>query len=397
MISCISELRRSRAAVLAVVSLAIFTDMFSFGVIVPILPRILSRVGEVSDARQSVLYVCYAIGLFVTTPIIGWISDAYKTRQAPMLIGLIGLACSTLLFAHAPSFRMLLLARVFQGISAASTWVVGFAILADTYPCEDGLGTAVGIAMGCSSAGYLAGPCLGGILNELFGPLSPFYFCFGLTVLDLIGRLLIRSNGIQHNKGGGGHSYAAILKNWKFLLVLLAVIFSASIFSAVETFISEHLAKTFHLSDFWISQLFMTIIFPNILSSLIVGKACDMGFSRIRIISLGLFLHALAAPFTAFSPTLTLFVISAAFFGGTHSLISAVAMPELAAIAQNFGSDAYASVYAAFNMAYSVGMAVGPLIVGAIKPRTSFGVALSVISFFMMLYAPVFLLLNRGK
>ena len=99
----ISELRHSRKAVLAVVSLAIFTDMFSFGVVVPILPRILSRVGEVTDTRQSILYVCYAVGLFVTTPIIGWFSDTYKTRQVPMLIGLIGLACSTLTFAHAPS------------------------------------------------------------------------------------------------------------------------------------------------------------------------------------------------------------------------------------------------------------------------------------------------------
>lgn len=382
---------------MAVVSLAIFTDMFSFGVIVPIIPHILSRVGVVSDARQSILYVCYAIGLFVTTPIIGWFSDTYKTRQAPMLMGLIGLACSTLIFAHAPSFELLLLARVFQGISAAATWVVGFAMLADTYPCEDGLGTAVGIAMGCSSVGLLSGPCLGGILVKIFGHLAPFYFCFGLTALDLLGRLFIRPSSLQHNKTEGSHSYEAILRSKRFVLVLLAVIFSASIFSAVENFLSDHLAKTFQLDEFWISQLFMALILPNILSSLIVGKLCDKGISRIKIIALGLFLHAFTAPFIGFSPNLSLFIVSAACFGGTHSLISASSMPELADLIQKTGSDSYARVYAAFNMAYSIGMTIGPLVVGAIKPKTSFGVALSVISFFMILYSPVFLVLYRKK
>ena len=169
--------------------------------------------------------------------------------------------------------------------------------------------------------------------------------------------------------------------------------FSASIFSAVEAFVSDHLAKTFHFSDFWVSLFFMSFILPNILSSLVVGKACDKGFSRSKIISLGLFLHAITAPFVAFSPSPSLFVISAVLFGGTHSLISTPSMPELAELSLKTGSDSYARVYAAFNMAYSIGMTIGPLVVGVVKPMTSFGVSLSVISFFMLSYSPIFMFL----
>ena len=141
----------------------------------------------------------------------------------------------------------------------------------------------------------------------------------------------------------------------------------------------------------------MAFILPNILGSLIVGKACDKGISRVKIIALGIFLHAISAPFVGFSPNLGLFIVSAALFGGTHSLISAPSMPELTDLVQKTGSDSYARVYAAFNMAYSIGMTIGPLVVGAIKPKTSFGVALSVISFFMILYSPVFLFLYQNK
>lgn len=397
MIMNISEMRCSRTTVLVVVSLAIFADMFNYGVIVPILPSILLRTGVINDARLSILYVCYAIGLFVTTPIIGWFSDRYKTRQVPMLMGVSGLICSTLIFAHASSFRLLLLARAFQGASAAATWVIGFALLADTFPCDDGLGTAVGIAMGGSSAGYIAGPCLGGILAKLFGSFAPFFFCFGLAILDLAGRLFIRPSNLQNVKLEKCHFHATMLKDRKLYLVLLVVVLSASIFSAVETFTPDHLAKKFQLDDFWISQIFMAFIIPIILGSLIVGKVCDKGISRIKIIALGLFLHALSAPFVGFSPDLGLFIVSAVSFGATYSLIATPSMPELAAIVQQTGSDSYAHVYAAFNIAYSIGMTIGPLVVGKIKSRMSFGSSLSVISLVIILYAPTLTLLYRKK
>lgn len=396
--SYISEFRRSQKAVLIAVSLAIFADMFNYGVIVPILPSILSRTGVVNDDRLSILYIFYAIGVFMTTPIIGWFSDKFKTRQAPMLMGVSGLISSTLIFAHTSSFELLLLARMLQGISAATTWVIGFAMLADIYPCEDGLGTAVGIAMSCSSAGYLTGPCVGGIIAKVFGPLSPFYFCFGLAALDLLGRLLVRPSNLQHEKTEQSHFFTLMLKDRRLFLVLMVVVLSASIFSAVETFTPNHLAETFRPADFWISQLFMAFIFPIIIGSLIVGKVCDKGISRIKIISLGLLLHALVAPFIAFSPNLILFIISAISFGGTYALIATPSMPELAAIVQTTGSNSFARVYAAYNLAYSLGMMIGPLVAGRIKTMTtSLGISLSVISFFLILYSPTFVLLYSSK
>ena len=58
------------------------------------------------------------MALLAATPVIGVLSDRYG-RRWPMLIGMIGLAAATLLFATAKSLPWLLTVRVLQGIAGA--------------------------------------------------------------------------------------------------------------------------------------------------------------------------------------------------------------------------------------------------------------------------------------
>ncbi len=59
--------------------------------------------------------------LVVVTPLVGVWTDHVGLR-APLLIGLFSLAAATLLFAFAPAFPLLLLARALQGIAAGVSW-----------------------------------------------------------------------------------------------------------------------------------------------------------------------------------------------------------------------------------------------------------------------------------
>ncbi len=106
--------RRSPTGALVVSSLAIFSDMLIFGVVIPILPALVGRFTKPTDSRQTILFAAYAIGLFIATPIFGVVSDRYRNRRVPMLIGLAGLAGCTLLFAVATSYVQLVLARFLQ-------------------------------------------------------------------------------------------------------------------------------------------------------------------------------------------------------------------------------------------------------------------------------------------
>lgn len=68
----------------------------------------------------GLLFSIYSVGLLIASPLFGALSDQIG-RRTPMIFGLLGLAASSLLFAFATSFWMLLAARICQGISAG--WV----------------------------------------------------------------------------------------------------------------------------------------------------------------------------------------------------------------------------------------------------------------------------------
>ena len=155
------NLNTNRKKALFVVTLAVFTDMFIHGMIVPILPIYAASLG-ISQTALGFLFGSYALALLITTPIFGMISDKIG-RRGPMLWGILGLAATTLLFAFANTFWFLLLARILQGCAAAITWTAGLALLADFYPSEE-RGQAMGIALSGQAIGILVGPSLGGWL-----------------------------------------------------------------------------------------------------------------------------------------------------------------------------------------------------------------------------------------
>lgn len=60
-------------------------------------------------------------------------SERYKSRQPPFLLGLVLLIGSQIMFMEAPTYWVMILARVIQGFSSTIVWVVGLALLCVTY------------------------------------------------------------------------------------------------------------------------------------------------------------------------------------------------------------------------------------------------------------------------
>ena len=104
----------SNNAVVIVVSVALFTDMLIYDVILPLLPEILIR-ANASPSNAGLLVASYAFGLLVATPLLSYWSDKYRDRKRPMLLGQVGLIISTLAFIKARSLRLLVVARILQG------------------------------------------------------------------------------------------------------------------------------------------------------------------------------------------------------------------------------------------------------------------------------------------
>lgn len=187
------QYRSSTVFIVGTICLAIFTDIFLYGLIVPVIPFSLTdRVGTSEENVQkwtAILLACYNGALFVGSPIAGFYADRTHSRRMPLLLGLVALAASTLLLMLGTSITMLVLGRLLQGLSAAVVWSVGLALLADT------MGSKIGMAMGyvaiAMSMGLLLSPAIGGAVYEGAGYYPVYYVAFGIIFLDVMLRLIL--------------------------------------------------------------------------------------------------------------------------------------------------------------------------------------------------------------
>lgn len=146
--------------IIATVAVGLFTDLFLYGLVVPILPYMLQdRLHIPSEQVQSHvdgLLVAYAGASVLCSPVAGYIADKTSTRQAPFLLGLVTLVFATLLLFVGRDLPTLVVARVLQGVSAAFVWTIGLAMCLETVGPEN-LGKTIGSVSLFPSDGWRQG------------------------------------------------------------------------------------------------------------------------------------------------------------------------------------------------------------------------------------------------
>lgn len=180
-----------RRAAIAFILVTAVLDVMAMGIVIPVLPELIEQfVG--SNARagfiNGLFVALWALMQFVAAPIIGSLSDQFGRRPV-ILLSAAGLAADYVLMALAPDLWWLALGRIIAGITSAS-FTTAFAYMADVTPPEK-RARAYGLIGAAFSAGFVAGPLVGGVLGEI-SPRAPFWaaaalsgvtFLYGLFVL----------------------------------------------------------------------------------------------------------------------------------------------------------------------------------------------------------------------
>lgn len=186
--------RASTFFIIATVAVGIFTDLFLYGLIVPVLPFLLrdriSLPQEEVQSYSSALLAAYAGASVCFSLPAGWIADRTSSRRLPFLSGIAALLTATLILALGKSIAVLVIARVLQGMSGAVVWTVGLAMIMDTVGVEN-LGKVMGTIFSIVSVGELAAPVVGGVLYEKTGFAGVFGLSAGVLGIDFIMRLLV--------------------------------------------------------------------------------------------------------------------------------------------------------------------------------------------------------------
>ena len=173
------------------VLVTIFIDAIGFGLIMPVLPRLLMRLGDMTLPQTigigAWMGLAMALAAFLAAPVLGNLSDAYGRRRV-LLVALAGLALDYLLLAVAQSLPLVFLGRVLSGLFGGSYAPAQAAIADITGP--DQRARNFGLVSAAFGVGFVAGPALGGLMSE-WGERAPFIaaavlaglnFVYGLTL-----------------------------------------------------------------------------------------------------------------------------------------------------------------------------------------------------------------------
>ncbi|KII94400.1 hypothetical protein PLICRDRAFT_154030 [Plicaturopsis crispa FD-325 SS-3] len=421
--------RSSPSFATLVVGLGVACDLLVYSIAIPVLPFRLEALGYTKVSSLSGwLVFAFSGGLVLSTLPIAMFSEHYQLRRLPLIFGLVVLLGSQIMFMEAPTYWLMVLARVLQGISSSMVWIVGLAMLCDTVN-EKNIGRQIGIAMIGLSLGLVIGPPVGGVLYSRFGWRGPFIFGICVTFVDLLLRILFieRSDAIKMGYDPAalpesedaeaspetntekpsaeteltrksiekatkaspdatetssnaainvinppiapGQSLSLIsvigkLAQSSRALVALIIIFAqGAVYTCQEPTIPLRLQDVWNLNSSKVGVVFLAGVLPMLLSSPITGWWADKhGTEWVTFLSL-----VLSLPFW---PLLIIRGHLAAFIAGfalETFFMSGVVPPvtaELAAVSRSIEGVGYAHVYGAFNLAYGIGNAVGPIVGG---------------------------------
>jgi DHA1 family tetracycline resistance protein-like MFS transporter len=140
--------------------LVIFVNVLGFGLIIPLLPFYVERLGGGPEI-VTLIIAMYALIQFATSPWIGRLSDRFGRR--PVLIcTTAGTALAHVLLAHADNLWIILLSRALAGVMAGNLGVA-FAYTVDVTAKKDRAKSLGRLTTGFT-LGFTFGPALGGLL-----------------------------------------------------------------------------------------------------------------------------------------------------------------------------------------------------------------------------------------
>lgn len=155
--------------------IAVLVDSIGFGIILPVLPRLIMQLTGVSVDRAAGyggwLAFVYALLQFFCAPVLGNLGDRFGRRPV-LLFALFALGVDYLIMGSAPAIGWLFAGRAIAGVAGAS-FTPAYAYVADISPPEK-RAQNFGLMGAAFGLGFILGPAIGGLLGG-FGPRAPFF------------------------------------------------------------------------------------------------------------------------------------------------------------------------------------------------------------------------------
>jgi MFS family permease len=366
-------------------ALSVFASMLGVGIIVPLLPLYAENLGA-TGIWIGIIFASFSISRAIISPIVGSLSDR-RGRKLLLSIGLLGSAIISLGYMS-NSLWGLTVVRLLHGAASGMIQPIAQAYIGDISPKGEE-GKWMGYFNAAFFTGFGFGPLMGGALADHFGMNVSFFAMGGLNLLAfLIVAFLLPE--IRHGKATASASLSfkemsssGMVKGlFSFQLIssLGRGIFAAflPIFAGITLGLSPTLIGILVAVNF----LLMALLQPY------CGHIADR-FNRTTLVAISSLVGAVSI---ALIPLGSSFwsLLGICALGG---ISGAMATPAASALSvdegRRFGMGATMAILA---MAFSIGMAVGPLLGGVIADLISlnsafyFGAAFGVIGTILFIW-----------
>lgn len=350
---------------LLIIALIALVNMLGYGIIIPILYSYSKRFG-LSDFENGTLFALFSVCQFISTPIIGRLSDKYG-RKPLLLISIAGTALSFFTMAFAQNVWFLYLARILDGITAGNI-PVAFAVISDSTKPEERAG-AFGVIGAAFNFGFVFGPAIAA-LTVGFSPAVPFIIAGIITVLAVVLTAIFLP---ETNKHMGEVQKAPLFDFVKLMTTLfdqnvgptflISLLFFLAFSCAIIYGFQPFTINILHINASQNALLFTMFGAVGLISQTFLVNRISKAVGMKKSFSVSILLTAVSFVMMFFSKSLPLFIGASIILAVSNS-VSQTLIPTI--LSQEADEKSQGSIMGLNSSYQSIGMIVGPLMGGAI-------------------------------
>ena len=295
-------------------------DMFALGtdayVVAGVLPEI-AHTTRVSERLAGQLVTAFTLTYGLGAPVFATLTSRWSSPRV-LVIALCGFCLANVGSALAPSFPLLLLARILAGGCAATHSPLAYATSTRLSPPEK-RGQALALVLSGFTLATVLGSPLGTWMGEHVGWRLSFALVAGLSGVACVALLVSRLPAAPAQPALSLKARLAPIRESQLLLALCPTLLSSLGFYVVYTYIAPLLEQNMHISD--ISGLLIAVGLCSVIGSWISGTAADR-FGTTRSLFISLLLFSIMLAIFSWATTSLLTGLPALFlWGGTATSI----------------------------------------------------------------------------
>ena len=264
-----------------------FTHMMDFVIMMPLGPQLM-RVFNISPGEFGLLVSAYTFSAAVAGFLSALFIDRFDRKHA--MLGLyFGFTIGTLACALAPTYSLLLAARVVAGAFGGVLGALILAVIGDAIP-EHRRGAATGKVMAAFSVASIAGVPVGLYLASVTSWHAPFYLLAGLSFLVLIASFWLLPTMRGHLTNAVPQNPFLVLKeilqkrNLQWAMALMVTLTMSGFL--VVPFISPYMVANVGFTETELSYIYLFGGIATVFTSQWAGRLADKhGKHRIFIFS----------------------------------------------------------------------------------------------------------------